>query len=78
MRVIRAINSTFLSLKLTVDTLIDVRNAKQQNSSSDKIKHITLLSDSNVPGYSTEQSTVHSRLMVGMRNIKTSLLKIRS
>ena len=40
MRLNLLINSTFLSLRITVDTLIDVENAN---------KHITLLSDANVP-----------------------------
>ena len=41
-------NSTFPSVKTTVDTLIDVRNETSKLKIS-KIKYITLLSDVNVP-----------------------------
>jgi len=34
MRLIHLVNSTFLSLKITVDTLIAVGNAKHQNITS--------------------------------------------
>ena len=40
--------STFPSVKITVDTLIDVRNETSKLKIS-KIKYITLLSDANVP-----------------------------
>jgi len=34
MRLTHLVNSTFLSLKVTVDTLIDVGNSKHQNITS--------------------------------------------
>ena len=51
MRLICLKNSTFLSLKITVDTLIDVRNERSKHHSlkSVKIKTLTLLSVANVP-----------------------------
>ena len=47
-------NSTFPSVKTTVDTLIDVRNETSKHDKTSllkisKIKYITLLSDANVP-----------------------------
>ena len=51
MRLIYLKNSTFLSLKITVDTLIDVRNetSKHHFLKSVKINKLTLLSVANVP-----------------------------
>ena len=51
MRLIYLKNSTFLSLKITVDTLIDVRNetSKHHFLKSVKINTLTLLSVANVP-----------------------------
>ena len=40
---------TFPSLKITVDTLIDVRNETSKHRFLKSVKHITLLSDANVP-----------------------------
>ena len=48
LRLIHLKNSTFPSVKTTVDTLIDVRN-ETSNIKISKIKYITLLSDANVP-----------------------------
>ena len=45
---IHLIKSAFLSLKIIVGTLTDVGNAKHQNITSVN-RHITLLSDANVP-----------------------------
>ena len=51
MRLIYLKNSTFLSLKITVDTLIDVRNetSKHHFLKSVTINKLTLLSVANVP-----------------------------
>ena len=51
MRLIYLKNSTFLSLKITADTLIDVRNktSKHHFLKSLKINKLTLLSVANVP-----------------------------
>ena len=51
MRLIYLKNSTFLSLKITVDTLIDGRNetSKHHFLKSVKINKLTLLSVANVP-----------------------------
>ena len=51
MRLIYLKNSPFLSLKITVDTLIDVRNetSKHHFLKSVKINKLTLLSAANVP-----------------------------
>ena len=46
MRSTHLLNSAFLSLKLTVDTLTDVGNAKHQNIMRSLL---TLISDANVP-----------------------------
>ena len=42
-------NSTFLSLKITVDTLIAVTNETSKHHFLKSVSHITLLSDANVP-----------------------------
>ena len=62
MRLIHLINSTFLCLKIIVDTLIDVGNAKHQNITS-KIrqnKHIALRMIQSVSGHGSKQTTAHS------------------
>ena len=69
MRSTHLINSAFLSLKIIVDRLTDVGNAKHQTSLL-KIryklnKHITLLSDVNVPvGFRAQQRTKYSSLQL--------------
>ena len=65
MRLIHLKNSTFLSFKITVDTLIDVRNetSKHQFLKSVKINKFTLLSVGNVPvRFRTQQRTKYSSL----------------
>ena len=65
MRLIYLKNSTFLSLKITVDTLIDVRNetSKHHFLKSVKINKLTLLSVSNVPvRFSAQQRAKYSSL----------------
>ena len=51
LRLIYVKNSTFPTVKTTVDTLIDVGNeiSKHHLLKISKIKYITLLSDANVP-----------------------------
>ena len=72
------INSAFLSLKIIVDTLTDVGNAKHQNI------NITLLSDVNVPvGFravaaskvqlSSAQGQLHRSSMVSLTLFQTDL-----
>ena len=59
MRLIHLINETFLSLKIIVDTLIDVGNCETSN-----IK-ITLLSDANVPvRFRAQQRAKYSSLQL--------------
>ena len=64
MRLIHLINSTFPSLKITFDTLIDVGNAKYQNIKTSK--HHILKSPmrifQSVSGPSSEQSKAHGQL----------------
>ena len=45
MKLIHLINSTFPSLKITFDTLIDVGNAKYQNIKTSHLK----ITDANIP-----------------------------
>ena len=64
MRLIYLKNSTFLSLKITVDTLIDVRNetSKHHFLKSVKINKLTLLplrTFQSVSGHSSDQSIAH-------------------
>ena len=66
---IHLITLAFLSLKLIVDTLTDVGIAKYQNIASYKIsklnKHITLLSDANVPvGFRAQQRAKYSSIQL--------------
>ena len=61
MRLIHLIDSTFLSLKIIVDTdrCRDLRNIKHQN------KHITLFSDANVPvRFRAQQRAKYSSLQL--------------
>ena len=59
---IHLINSAFLSLKIIVDTLTDVGNAKHQKLVN---KHITLLSDANVlVGLRAQQRAKYSSLQL--------------
>ena len=78
MRLIYLKNSTFLSLKITFDKLIDVRNetSKHHFLKSVKNKHITLLSVANVPvrfraqqraTYSSHYSQLTANLGLGSR-----------
>ena len=65
MRLIYLKNSTFLRLKITVDTLIDVRNetSKHQFLKSVKINTLTLLSVVNVPvRFNVQQRAKYSSL----------------
>ena len=65
MRLIYLKNSTFLGLKITVDTLIDVRNetSKHYVLKSVKINKLTLLSVGNVPvRFRAQQRTKYSSL----------------
>ena len=66
MRLIYLKNSTFLSLKITVDTQIDVRNetSKHHFLKSVKINKLTLLSVrmfQSVSGHNSEESIAHYR-----------------
>ena len=66
MRLIYLKNSTFLSLKITVGTLIDVRNetSKHDFLKSVKINKLTLLPLQTfqfVSGHSSDQSKAHYR-----------------
>ena len=49
LRLIYLKNSAFLSLKITVDTLIAVTNETSKHHFLKSVSHITLLSDANVP-----------------------------
>ena len=65
MRLIYLKNSTFLRLKITVDTLIDVRNetSEHQFLKSVKINTLTLLSVVNVPvRFNAQQRAKYSSL----------------
>ena len=67
MRLIYLKNSTSLSLKITVDTLIDVRNetSKHHCLKSVKINRLTLLSVANVPvRFRVKQRAKYSSLLL--------------
>ena len=74
MRLIYLKNSTFLSLKITVDTLIDVRNetSKHHFLKSVKINKLTLLSAANVPvRFRAQQRAKYSSLSLTANCIET-------
>ena len=74
MRLIYLKNSTFVSLKITVDTLIDIRNetSKHHVLKSVKINKLTLLSVGNVSvRFRAQQQTNYSSLSL-MANCVTA------